>query len=46
MEEVVCFGIEGIVKIWFIVEKDGIVSSEIIVCDFGGGLGEEVLCIV
>ncbi len=45
-EEAVRLGIEGTAKIRFIVEKDGTVSSETIVRDPGGGLGEEALRIV
>lgn len=45
-EEAARLGIEGTAKIRFIVEKDGMVSSETIVRDPGGGLGEEALRVV
>ncbi len=45
-EEAARLGIEGTAKIRFIVERDGTVSSEAIVSDPGGGLGEEALRIV
>ncbi|MCR9099722.1 MAG: TonB family protein [bacterium] len=45
-EEAARLGIEGTAKIRFIVEKDGTVSSETIVRDPGGGLGEEALRVV
>jgi TonB family protein len=45
-EEAARLGIEGTAKIRFIVERDGTVSSETIVRDPGGGLGEEALRIV
>ncbi|MDZ4680368.1 MAG: energy transducer TonB [Saprospiraceae bacterium] len=39
-------GVEGMVVLTFVVEKDGTISEEIIVRDIGAGCGQESLRVV